>query len=85
MHRRDDARCEVGFKHLPSLPGNAERRAEKRLGRRRAEADENAWPNDAQFPSIHGRQAAISRELGFWWMRRFPRGSHLKCLTVFVT
>ena len=35
--------------------------------------------------SSQGRHAAISRELGFLWMRRFPRGSHLKCFTVFVT
>jgi hypothetical protein len=35
--------------------------------------------------SSHGRQAAISREVGFWWMRRFSRTTHLKCLTTFVT
>ena len=35
--------------------------------------------------SSQGRQAAISREFGFLWMRRLPRGSHLKCFTVFVT
>jgi len=31
--------------------------------------------------SSHGRHAAISAALGFLWMRRFPRGSQLKCFT----
>jgi hypothetical protein len=35
--------------------------------------------------SSHGRQALISMAFGLAWMRRFPRGSHLKCLTTFVT
>src|SRR5205085_603298 len=35
--------------------------------------------------SSHGKQAAISSELGFEWMRRVPRGTHLKCLTALVT
>src|SRR5207302_9570952 len=35
--------------------------------------------------SSHGRQAVISAAFGFLWMRRLPRGSHLKCLTTFVT
>src|SRR4051794_28692828 len=35
--------------------------------------------------SSQGRHAAISREFGFLWMRRLPRGSHLKFFTVFVT
>src|SRR5713101_7661270 len=34
--------------------------------------------------SSQGRQAAISVELGFWWIRFLPRGSHLKCLTTLV-
>src|SRR5436190_23762916 len=35
--------------------------------------------------SSHGRQALISAAFGFLWMRRLPRGSHLKCLTTLVT
>ena len=35
--------------------------------------------------SSHGRHAATSDQLGFWWIRRFPRACHLKCLTAFVT
>ena len=35
--------------------------------------------------SSHGRQARISCAFGLAWMRRLPRGSHLKCLTTFVT
>ena len=35
--------------------------------------------------SSQGRHAAISAAFGFLWMRRLPRGSHLKCLTTFVT
>ena len=35
--------------------------------------------------SSQGRQAVISAAFGFLWMRRLPRGSHLKCLTTFVT
>src|SRR5438128_3446121 len=34
---------------------------------------------------IHGPQALISVAFGFLWMRRLPRGSHLKCLTTLVT
>ena len=34
--------------------------------------------------TAHGRQAAISLAFGFWWIRRLPRGVHLKCLTAFV-
>ncbi len=33
----------------------------------------------------HGEQARTSPAFGFWWMRFFPRGSHLKCLTALVT
>ena len=39
----------------------------------------------ASSASSQGRQAPISTELGFWWMRFLPRGSHLKCLTTLVT
>ena len=35
--------------------------------------------------STQGRQASTSWYAGFEWMRRLPRGSHLKCLTAFVT
>src|SRR5687767_152109 len=35
--------------------------------------------------SSQGRHAAISLAFGFAWIRRLPRGSHLKCLTTFVT
>src|SRR5256714_13188073 len=35
--------------------------------------------------SSHGRQALISAAFGFLWMRRLPRGSHLKCFTTLVT
>lgn len=31
--------------------------------------------------SSQGRQALISETRGFLWIRRLPRGSHLKCLT----
>ena len=46
---------------------------------------------DVNLADIHGQaefnftHAAISREFGFLWMRRFPFGSHLKCFTTFVT
>src|SRR6266545_957873 len=39
----------------------------------------------ASSASSQGRQAPISAELGFWWTRLLPRGSHLKCLTTLVT
>src|SRR5918996_5182472 len=35
--------------------------------------------------SSHGRHALISIEEGLLWMRRLPRGTHLKCLTTLVT
>jgi hypothetical protein len=34
--------------------------------------------------SSQGRQAAISTALGFLWILRLPRGSHLKCFTALV-
>src|SRR4051794_17898195 len=39
----------------------------------------------ATSASSHGRHAVTSAAFGFLWMRRLPRGSHLKCLTTFVT
>src|SRR5438874_2258132 len=35
--------------------------------------------------SSHGLHALISDMRGFLWMRRLPRGSHLKCFTALVT
>ena len=35
--------------------------------------------------SSQGRHARISIELGLLWIRRLPRGTHLKCLTTLVT
>src|SRR5215469_4371798 len=35
--------------------------------------------------SSHGKQASISTAPGLLWMRRGPRGTHLKCLTTLVT
>src|SRR6266511_5058 len=35
--------------------------------------------------SSHGRHARISSAPGRLWMRRFPRGVHLKCFPAFVT
>src|SRR5687768_18125226 len=35
--------------------------------------------------SSHGRHAFTSDARGFLWMRRLPRGSHLKCFTALVT
>ena len=35
--------------------------------------------------SSHGRQARTSYVVGVWWIRRLPRGFHLKCFTMFVT
>src|SRR5581483_1139425 len=35
--------------------------------------------------SSHGAHALTSSRVGFWWMRRLPRGVHLKCFTAFVT
>ena len=61
-------------------------RPQQGLGRRRPEAhDDLEGRRHAISASSHGRQAAISTELGFWWIRFLPRGTHLKCLTTFVT
>ena len=35
--------------------------------------------------SSQGKQASISTAPGLLWMRRGPRGTHLKCLTTLVT
>ena len=34
----------------------------------------------ASSASSQGRQAASSAAFGFWWMRRFPRPTHLEVL-----
>jgi len=41
--------------------------------------------NVAISASSHPWHAWISIKFGFWWRRRLPRGSHLKCFTAFVT
>ena len=48
---------------------------------------------EAQFAAVAAaraarsalQQAAISIEFGLLWIRLVPRGTHLKCLTAFVT
>ena len=34
--------------------------------------------------AVPWRHAVISVQLGFWWIRRFPRACHLKCFTALV-
>ena len=44
------------------------------------------WKTGTQTVFGEGRpKAVISAAFGFLWMRRLPRGSHLKCFTTFVT
>ena len=65
---------------------DAEILAEQRLSGGGAEADNYFGLDRGDFgiePRACRRQ--ISAALGFWWMRRFPRGSHLKCFTALVT
>jgi hypothetical protein len=42
-------------------------------------------PTSSTSRSSHGAQALISATSGRSWMRRLPRGFHLKCLTALVT
>jgi len=85
MHRRHDLRCQLELKQPAPLACDAKRRAKS--ARAAVEPRQTSTPGltTRNSASSQGRQAAIWRELGFWWMRRFPRGSHLKCLTGFVT
>ena len=79
-------RREVVIEQLAALPGHAERAAEQRLGRRRAEQHDRLGLDDAPAPATsQGRQASTSKRFGVWWMRRRPRSSNLKCLTTLVT
>jgi hypothetical protein len=49
MHCRHDPRRQLELKQPAALACDAKGRAEKRLRRGRAEANEHAWPNNAQF------------------------------------
>ena len=63
----------------PALPG-------QRQQRRRAQSDhEQLGLTKSTRASSQKRQALISPAFGFWWMRRLPRGSNLKCFTALVT
>src|SRR5256886_1405605 len=72
--------------HVPARPGEEtmeQQAPELDSGRRSRRGRRPRPPRTAAWS--HGRQAPISPQFGFWWMRRFPRGSHLKCLPPFVT
>ncbi len=49
MDRGHDPGRKLRFEDFSAFPRDAKGRAEERLGRGRAEADESFWPNDTQF------------------------------------
>ena len=68
-----------------ALLRHAERFSEQRLRGGRAEADEHARLDQRDFGLEPRPARATSPALGFAWIRRLPRGSHLKCFTTLVT
>ena len=85
MHGRDDQRRErrrhelaALLRHLEGFPSSACAAVAPRQTSTRG-------LTSAISVSSHGRQAAISPAFGFVWIRRLPRGSHLKCFTTLVT
>ena len=65
MDRGDDPLGQVGFENLPSLAGNAERGSKNRLGRGRSRQTNTSGLTTRNSASSQGRQAAMSRALGF--------------------
>src|SRR2546423_33495 len=66
MNGRDNFRREFRFQNLPALAGDAKRRAEDSLGRRRAKTNQQSRPNDSKLglePRPAGRDLARVRLL----------------------
>ena len=84
VHRRGDRRSVVEVQYLSAMLGDAEVPAEQRLRGRRAEETMSSGRTASISASSQGRQAAISSPLGVAWIRRLPRGVHLKCFTALV-
>ena len=85
MDRRGHVLGELRVEPAPALLRDAELLAEERLRRGRAEADEHVRLHDRELGLEPRAAGHLLRQLGFAWMRRLPRASHLKCLTAFVT
>ena len=67
----------------PSSPETAARGGSGRPWRRARRPPSASRPR-SRLRATAGTRSSRS-QFGFWWMRRLPRGSHLKCLTAFVT
>src|SRR5436190_22610191 len=66
MNGRDNFRREFRFQNLAALAGDAKRRAEDSLGRRRAKTNQQSRPNDSKLglePRPAGRDFARVRFL----------------------
>jgi hypothetical protein len=59
-------------------------RSRHRAKRARAERDNERRVDQGEFPVQPPTAVIDPRALGVLWMRRFPRGTNLKCLTAFV-
>ena len=89
-------RSDEGWAVTTSWPGPDQSRARPRTSRSTTfspSSDEAATTPSvtttrgvlsASSAASHGWQAVVWVRFGRWWMRRLPRGSHLKCLTALV-
>ena len=84
MDRRRNHRRQVGFDRHPVAPGDRKPRPSSACA---AVAPRHTSPvggTAAISKSSQCLHAVTSSALGFWWIRRLPRGRHLKCFTTLV-
>ena len=71
MDGREHALRELGLDELAPLTRDAEVAAEQRLAAVAPRQTSTRGSITSSSASSQGRQAAISDQFGFWWMRRF--------------
>jgi hypothetical protein len=84
MYRSHQVRCKRGINQLATMLGYAEVSAQQGLRRGCAETHDYFRFQRGDFRVEPEPAAFISLAFGVLWMRRFPRGAHLKCFTTFV-
>lgn len=84
MHRGEDLVVLAVLHGTPPILENSELRTEQRLSSGRPETDDDRGSTAWISASSQGLQADTSLADCFLCSLRFPRGSHLKCLTALV-
>ena len=85
MHRRHHERSQGRLQKFAAVLSHAKIAPQQSLCRGSAQAYDHLRVQRRNFRIQPLPAAAISTAFGFLWMRRFPRGSHLKCFTALVT